>query len=100
LFLGVAIAWAIFGHIDIIATAPGKIVPTGRTKSIQPLETGTVTTIYVEDGDRVTAGQVLIELDHTVTGAERTRAAHDLMLARLDVARPSALPAPFPPAPR
>src|SRR3954464_5513581 len=42
LFFALAVAWAIVGHVDIIATASGKIVPTGRTKTIQPLETGIV----------------------------------------------------------
>ena len=95
LFFVAAITWAIFGHIDIIATASGKIVPTGRTKSIQPLEAGIVTAIHVEDGDHVSAGQILVELDRTVTGSERARAVHDLMVARLDVARLSALRAGF-----
>ena len=40
LFFAVAVAWSIVGRVDIIATASGKIVPTGRTKTIQPLETG------------------------------------------------------------
>src|SRR5262249_22322631 len=95
LFFTAAIVWSIFGHVDIIATASGKIVSTGRTKSIQPLDTGMVTAIHVQDGDHVTAGQVLVELDHAVPGAEGARAAHDLMLARLDVARLSALRAGF-----
>jgi len=91
LFFAIAVAWAVVGHVDIIATASGKIVPTGRTKTIQPLETGTVSVINVQDGDRVSAGQVLIELDRTVTQAERRRAAQDLILNRLDFARLSAL---------
>src|SRR5579871_2625175 len=91
LFFSIAIAWASFGHVDIIATAQGKIVPTGRTKTIQPLETGIVAAIHVQDGDNVSAGQVLIELDQTVTQAERRRVAQDLVLAELDVARLSAL---------
>src|ERR1700682_4925175 len=37
-----ALAWASFGHIDIVGSASGKIVPTGRTKIIQPFETGVV----------------------------------------------------------
>jgi hemolysin D len=90
-FFVVAVAWATFGYIDIIATAQGKIVPTGRTKTIQPLETGIVRAIHVQDGDRVMTGQVLIELDQTVTRAERARTAHDLMVAGLDVARLAAL---------
>jgi hemolysin D len=91
LFFVLAIAWAIFGHVDIIATASGKIVPTGRTKTIQPLETGIVSAIYVQDGDHVTAGQVLIELDRTVTQAERKHVAQDVIASQLDVARLVAL---------
>jgi hemolysin D len=91
LFFAIAIAWAILGHVDIIATASGKIVPTGRTKTIQPLETGIVSAIHVQDGDRVTAGQVLIELDRTVTQAERRHVAQDLVASQLDVARLMAL---------
>ncbi|KJC54170.1 hemolysin secretion protein D [Bradyrhizobium sp. LTSPM299] len=87
LFFAVAIAWATFGHVDIIATASGKIVPTGRTKTIQPLETGVVSAIHVQDGDHVVAGQVLVELDRTVTQAEKRRVSQDLILAQLDVAR-------------
>ena len=91
LFFIIAIAWATFGHVDIIATAQGKIVPTGRTKTIQPLEPGIVAAIRVQDGDKVSAGQVLIDLDRTVTLAERKHVASDLMSSQLDVARLTAL---------
>jgi hemolysin D len=86
-----AMAWACFGHIEIIATTQGKIVPLRRVKVIQPVETGTVTAIYVKDGDRVTEGQVLVEVDRTASTADRNRIAYDLMRARLDVARLVAL---------
>ena len=91
LFVVIAVVWATFGHVDIIATAQGKIVPVGRVKVIQPLESGIVTAIHVRDGDRVTAGQVLLELDRTVTTAERNRIANDLLHTRLDAARLTAL---------
>ncbi len=42
-----ALAWACLGHVDVIATAQGKIIPTGRTKVIQPLDTGMVRAIRV-----------------------------------------------------
>jgi membrane fusion protein, hemolysin D len=87
LFFAIAIGWSIVGHVDIIATAQGKIVPTGRTKTIQPLEAGVVAAIHVQDGDKVRAGDVLVELDRTVTQAERRRVAQDLILSRLDAAR-------------
>ncbi|MGD5476677.1 biotin/lipoyl-binding protein, partial [Xanthomonas citri pv. citri] len=91
LFFAIAIGWATFGHVDIIATATGKVVPTGRTKTIQPQETGIVSAIHVRDGDKVSAGDVLVELDRTVTQAERRRVGQDLIASLLDVARLSAL---------
>jgi hemolysin D len=82
-----ALAWAAFGKIDIVATAPGKIVATGRTKIIQPLETGVVRAIHVRDGQNVKAGDILIELDSTITLAERNHMQSDLTAAQLDIAR-------------
>jgi len=82
-----ALIWASLGAVDIVATAPGKIIPSGRSKVIQPFETGVVHAIYVDDGDTVKAGQVLIELDPTINAAERDRLKSDLVAAQLDVAR-------------
>jgi hemolysin D len=87
LFFALAVTWSVFGRVDIIASASGKIVPTGRTKVIQPLEAGVVSAIHVQDGARVAAGDVLIELDRTVTQAERRHIAQDLVASQLDVAR-------------
>src|SRR5437879_2944324 len=83
----VALLWASFGSVDIVATATGKIVPGGRTKLIQPFETGVVRAIHVRDGQSVRAGDVLIELDPTMTDADQERQKSDLVAAELDVAR-------------
>ena len=53
------------GRIDIVAVAPGRIVVSERTKTLQPLEAGVVRRVLVKDGDTVQAGQVLVELDAT-----------------------------------
>ena len=83
----VALAWACLGTIDIVATAPGKIIPSGRTKVIQPFEIGVVRAIHVHDGQRVKAGDILIELDPTMNTAEREHLQSDLISAQLDIAR-------------
>ena len=83
----VALIWAIFGHVDIVASASGKIVPSGRVKLIQPFETGVIRAIHVHDGQSVKAGDVLIELDPTMTEAEQEHIRSDLIAAQLDVAR-------------
>jgi hemolysin D len=82
-----ALAWASFGKVDIVATASGKILPSGRTKVIQPFETGVVRAIHVQDGQTVKAGEVLVELDPTMNDAERKHYESDLITAELDVAR-------------
>jgi hemolysin D len=82
-----ALAWASFGQIDIVASAPGKIIPGGRTKVIQPFETGVIRAIRVRDGQSVKAGEVLIELDPTMNEAERKHLHSDLIASQLDVAR-------------
>ncbi|OKO86063.1 hemolysin secretion protein D [Bradyrhizobium sp. NAS80.1] len=83
----IALGWASFGSVDIVATATGKIVPGGRTKLIQPFETGVVRAIHVRDGQTVKAGDVLIELDPTMTEADQERQRSDLLAAELDAAR-------------
>jgi hemolysin D len=82
-----AVVWACLGSVDIVATAPGKIIPSGRTKVIQPFETGVVRAIHVRDGQAVKTGDVLIELDATMNAAELEHLKSDLVAAELDVAR-------------
>jgi hemolysin D len=82
-----ALAWSAWGTIDIVASASGKIVPSGRTKVIQPFETGVVRAIAVQDGQAVKAGDVLIELDPTVNAAERDHLRNDLIAEQLNTAR-------------
>ena len=90
-FFAVALGWAVLGRVDILATAPGRVLPTGDVKLIQPLDPGVVRAIDVRDGAYVKPGQVLVEFDPTQAGADRDRLAHDLMQARLEVVRLTAL---------
>jgi hemolysin D len=83
----VALIWAWAGTIDIVASATGKIVPSGRTKVVQPFETGVVRSIRVQDGQAVRAGDALIELDPTVNAAERDHLRNDLVAEQLNIAR-------------
>ncbi len=82
-----ALLWACLGKVDIVAVAPGKIIPSGRTKKIQPFEIGVVRAIYVRDGQKVSAGDPLIDLDPTINAAEQNHLKSDLLAADLDIAR-------------
>lgn len=83
----VAIVWAIFGKIDIIAVANGKIIPSDRSKIIQPLESGVIKAIHVKDGQSVRRGEVLIELDPTASAAEEQRWTNEQQAAVLEALR-------------
>ncbi len=87
LLAALAIGWAWLSKVDIVAVASGKTVAQTRTKLVQPFETSTVVAILVGPGQKVRAGDPLIELDKTAAIAERHRAASDLRAAKLDQAR-------------
>lgn len=86
-FSCLALLWACFGEVDVIAIAPGKIVAAGHTKQIQALEAGVVRAIHVQDGQAVKAGDILLEIDPTINEAEQARIKGEYLQARLDVAR-------------
>jgi len=79
----IGIAWASLGRIDIVASAEGKIVPGSRVKQVQPLEKGVVKTLLVSEGEYVTQGQPLIELETTLTQADQKRLESELHTFRL-----------------
>ncbi|HJR22828.1 MAG TPA: HlyD family type I secretion periplasmic adaptor subunit, partial [Dongiaceae bacterium] len=92
----IAIVWSIVGKVDIVATASGRIVPAGKTKIVQPADTGIVTAIHVADGAHVKAGDVLIELNSNQVSADRDRFVRDLLQANLNLARLRGLAAALP----
>ncbi len=83
----VALVWSIVGRIEIVAVAPGKIIPSGQVKVIQAGNIGRVKAILVADGDAVKAGQPLIELDPTLADADRERLQSDWIAGTLELAR-------------
>jgi hemolysin D len=85
-----ALIWSWFGRIDIIAEAQGKIQPTGRVKVIQPLETGKIAAITVENGQHVSAGQVLLELERGDTNADQADAQASFDAYRAEARRRAA----------
>ncbi len=86
-----AVLWANLGWIDIVATAQGKIIPSGYSKVIQPYEAGVIAAIHVQNGQLVKRGDVLIELDPTLNRADHDRASNEYRAAKVEAARLRAL---------
>lgn len=79
--------WTWFGTFDIVATAQGKIQPTGRVRLIQSLETGRTVSVAVHNGMAVAGGAVLVELDDTEILAEERAALSSLEAFRAEAQR-------------
>lgn len=67
------ILWACLGKVNVVASAEGKIIPSTRSKIIQPANTGVIKAIYVSEGRVVKAGDALLELEQTLTQADTQR---------------------------
>ncbi len=83
--------WSAFGRMDIIVNATGKIIPSQRSKTVASVETARVNGLFVEEGQAVKAGDLLIELDTRMSDRERDKAIGDRDTALLQVARSRAM---------
>ena len=89
LFL-IMLAWAIFGKLDIIASAEGRLVPQTYVKIVQPADAGIVQEILVQEGQAVEAGQVLMRMDTKFTEADAKTIRNELRLKSLILRRADA----------
>jgi HlyD family secretion protein len=86
LLTGVAL-WAVFGQLDIVAVADGKLVPSSYLKIVQPAEQGIVREILVKEGEAVREGQVLIRMDSVLAAADARSLQTDYDNKRLALRR-------------
>lgn len=88
--VGLALVFSYLAQMDVVVTAQGKVIPAGKSKVVQPLETAVVRSIAVRDGQEVRAGDVLVELDLTSSSADRDRMQRELWEAKAEVLRATA----------
>lgn len=87
----IGMAWAYVGTLDVVAVARGRIVPHERVQVVQAAEPGIVRSLVARDDSMVRKGQVLLELDPTVSDADESRLTQELAEANVHVARLEAL---------
>lgn len=85
------LAWSIFGWIDIVVNGTGKVIVSGRTKTVASVEVASVRALHVHEGQKVKAGDMLVELDSAAVDAERDKARTEYRAALLLAARSRAL---------
>ena len=85
--VALAAAWLVFGRLDIVAVASGKLAPRTSLKIVQPTDAGRVAEIAVSEGESVVSGQVLLRLDADVHEAETRALRQELALRVLQLRR-------------
>jgi len=68
-----AAGWAWWARLDIVVTAPGRVVVSGYNRAVQATESGTLAAIHVTEGQQVAAGQLLLQFEDSALLAELTR---------------------------
>lgn len=90
LFFVVFLGWATFAKLDAAATAPGVVVVSGDRKAVQYETMGVIHKLYVNDGDHVRAGQVLLDIDDESNSDSRSSLSDEISL-RAAIARTTAV---------
>ncbi|WP_430884475.1 HlyD family efflux transporter periplasmic adaptor subunit [Fusibacter sp. JL216-2] len=57
------LTWSYFGELDVVVKARGQIKPSSKIHTLKNKITGTVTEVYVKNGDKVTEGDLLYSVN-------------------------------------
>jgi len=88
LFFVTSLLWASFARVDEVTRGPGKVIPSKQLQVVQNLEGGIVSKILVKEGQVVEEGEVLLQIDNTISSSTLREShlhylAHKLKAARL-----------------
>lgn len=86
LFAGLSV-WAVFGQLDVVAIAEGRLVPRSLSRVVQPAESGIVREVLVREGQEVHAGQLLLRMDATTASSDLDTLQRDAALKGLTLRR-------------
>ena len=87
----VAIPWTLFSRVDEIGSARGRLEPKGKAIAIDTPVSGKITAIEVREGERVTKGQSLIQIESTLVETELQQQRSKLLAQQSQLDRLKAL---------
>jgi adhesin transport system membrane fusion protein len=86
----VALIWAYFAQLEEVTRGEGKAIPAGKVQTIQNLEGGIVSEIFIREGQIVNKGDTLLRLDDTRFMSNKDESEVDRMALTARVERLSA----------
>lgn len=78
LLLAAALAWAAISRADLVALGTGAVRTAAEATRVQAAIGGTVRTVLFEEGSRVQAGALLVELDDEILRVNRAKVEAEL----------------------
>lgn len=85
--VAIALVWSMVGRLDIIAVAPGRLVPQSYLQIVQPAEPGVLRELLVREGDTVAAGQILARMDMRASDADRSQIDNEIAVTGMRLRR-------------
>ncbi|AGB82459.1 type I secretion membrane fusion protein, HlyD family [Serratia sp. FGI94] len=82
-----AVGWAAYSEVDIVAVTRGKLAVTRLSRPVHTAVTANIATVLVQEGERVKKGQVLVELNSAALVAQREENLLRQRINRLHIAR-------------
>jgi HlyD family secretion protein len=79
--------WSVLGRLDIIAVAPGRLVPSSYVKVVQPADAGIIKEILVREGDLVKKDEILVRMDASLSEADSKQVQTQLQTAAMQLRR-------------
>jgi HlyD family secretion protein len=76
------VLWLAFAQTDEVVIAPGKLEPIGDVKIVQMPQGGVLKQMLVKEGERVSKGQILLQLDGEATQDREKNLAFTLMATK------------------
>ncbi|WP_421657304.1 HlyD family type I secretion periplasmic adaptor subunit [Leptothermofonsia sp. ETS-13] len=81
------IAWAALSQVDEVAPANGQVVASAEVRPFRASSNGSIKKINVKEGENVSKGTVLLEMDSELTQTDVDRLEKSAELIRQDIAR-------------
>lgn len=83
----VLLIWAWLFKLEEVSTGTGKVIPSSKEQTIQSLEGGILTKLYVHEGEIIQKGQILAQLDPTRFASNVGESASLLLASKATAAR-------------
>lgn len=74
------LCWAAWAPLDRGVPVSGSVVVAGNRKAVQPPGSGVITRLLVHNGDKVSAGQLVVEME-AITARSRHDALHSQLMS-------------------